>query len=32
MADARGFLEWIAAMNAPRFGDRLASSFYLIRR
>jgi LmbE family N-acetylglucosaminyl deacetylase len=32
MADARGFLEWIAAMNAPRFGDRLASAFQLIRR
>jgi LmbE family N-acetylglucosaminyl deacetylase len=32
MADARGFLEWIAAMNAPRYGDRLASAFQLIRR
>jgi LmbE family N-acetylglucosaminyl deacetylase len=32
MADARGFLEWIAAMNAPRYGDRLSSAFQLIRR
>jgi LmbE family N-acetylglucosaminyl deacetylase len=32
MADARGFLEWIASMNASRFGDRLATSFELIRR
>jgi LmbE family N-acetylglucosaminyl deacetylase len=32
MADARGFLEWLASMNAPRFGDRLATSFELIRR
>jgi len=32
MADARGFLEWIASMTAPRFDDKLASSFELIRR
>jgi LmbE family N-acetylglucosaminyl deacetylase len=31
MADARGFLEWIADMNAPRFGDRRASAFELFR-
>jgi LmbE family N-acetylglucosaminyl deacetylase len=32
MADARGFLEWIASMNASRFGDRPASAFQLMRR
>jgi LmbE family N-acetylglucosaminyl deacetylase len=32
MADARGVLEWIADANAPRFGDRRASAFELIRR
>jgi LmbE family N-acetylglucosaminyl deacetylase len=31
MADARGFLEWIADMNASRFGDRRASAFELFR-
>jgi LmbE family N-acetylglucosaminyl deacetylase len=32
MADARGVLEWIAEMNAPRFGDRRATAFQVIRR
>ena len=32
MADARGVLEWIADTNAPRFGDRRATAFELIRR
>jgi LmbE family N-acetylglucosaminyl deacetylase len=32
MADARGFLEWIAEMNAPRFGGRRATAFELMRR
>jgi len=31
MADARGFLEWIADMVAPRFGDRRAAAFELYR-
>jgi LmbE family N-acetylglucosaminyl deacetylase len=32
MSNARGVLEWIADMNAPRFGDRRAVAFELIRR
>jgi LmbE family N-acetylglucosaminyl deacetylase len=32
MADARGFLEWVAQANAPRFGNRLAAVLELIRR
>lgn len=32
MASAREFLEWIADMTAPRFGDRRAAAFELFRR
>lgn len=32
MADARGFLEWIADMTAPQFGDKRAAAFELFRR
>ena len=32
MADARGFLEWIADMSAARFGGRRAATFELQRR
>ena len=32
MADARGVLEWIADMNAPRFGGKRATAFELMRR
>lgn len=31
MAEAREFLEFLADLNAPRFGDRRSSSFELIR-
>jgi LmbE family N-acetylglucosaminyl deacetylase len=31
MADARGFLEWLADMTGSRFGDRRAAAFELIR-
>jgi LmbE family N-acetylglucosaminyl deacetylase len=31
MADARGFLEWFAQANAPRFGNRPAAAFELVR-
>jgi len=32
MASAREFLEWIADLTAPRFGDRRSTAFELIRR
>jgi LmbE family N-acetylglucosaminyl deacetylase len=32
MAAAREFLEWLADLTAPRFGDRRATAFELIRR
>jgi LmbE family N-acetylglucosaminyl deacetylase len=32
MADARGFLEWLADLAASRFGDRRATAFELFRR
>ncbi len=31
MSDARGFLEWLADLTAPRFGDRRATAFELFR-
>lgn len=31
MADARGFLEWIAQLNSARFGDRPAAAFEVLR-
>jgi hypothetical protein len=32
MADARGFLEWIADLASGRFGGRKAAAFELMRR
>jgi LmbE family N-acetylglucosaminyl deacetylase len=31
MASAREFLEWVAELNAPRFGGRPAAAFELVR-